>query len=142
MGGSTSVDLKWVGGLTFTATNERGVTATIDSPSEDGGPQRSLSPTQMLLSAVGACSGMDVVSILQKTKQDVKGLRIQVSGERTSELPRYYRHIHLKYIVEGRGVEEAALRKAITLSHEKYCTVSLSLSGRVKVDWSFEIIEK
>jgi putative redox protein len=137
----TSVSVKWVDGYTFLATNKKGYSILMDAPVEEGDVPLSISPAQTLLAALGGCTGIDVVSIMKKMRQDVTGLRVEVTGDRTPGYPKYFMEIQVKYVVEGRGIDKAALEKAITLSEEKYCTVSNTVSGKAKVDWSYEIVE-
>ena len=142
MSALTNVNLKWVSDYTFIGTGPQGNSIIIDSPVRAEDKPLSLTPTQLLLSALGACSGIDVVSIMKKMRQDVSGLRIEVTGEKTPSFPKYYGKIHVKYIVEGNGIKRDALLKAIRLSLEKYCTVSLTVEGKAKIDWSYEIVDK
>jgi putative redox protein len=137
----TSVNVKWVDGYTFLATNGRGYSILMDAPVEEGDVPLSISPAQTLLAALGGCTGIDVVSILKKMRQKVTGLRIEVTGDRTPGYPKYFKEIHVKYVVEGMGIDRVAIEKAIALSEEKYCTVSNTVNGKAKVDWSYEIVE-
>jgi putative redox protein len=74
-------------------------------------------------------------------RQEVAGLRVEVTGDRTPRYPKYFKEIHVKYIVKGKAIDEAALEKAISLSHEKYCTVSLTVDGKAKMSSSYEIVD-
>jgi putative redox protein len=139
---SDNVSVRWVDKFTFIASTPQGFSVIIDYPENEGEKPKSLCPTEMLLSAIGACTGSDVVHIMRKMRQDLTGLRVEVMGEKTDSEPEYYKHFHIKYIVEGRSISKDSLEKAIHLSHEKYCTVSLTVDGKAKVDWSYEIIEK
>jgi len=99
-------------------------------------------PVEMLLSAIGACTGADVVSILGKKRQKITGYRNEVSGERREEHPRSFQQIHIHHIVRGHGVSEAAVAQAVELSDTKYCSVAASVRPAAHITSSFEIIEE
>src|SRR6266508_6519850 len=80
-------------------------------------------PMEMLLLALGSCTGVDVISILKKKRQHVSDYRIEVSGERRDEFPRSYTRMFVKHILRGRGLSEQAVASAIELSDQKYCSV-------------------
>ena len=78
-------------------------------------------PMELLLIALGSCTGVDVISILKKKRQKVTSYRIEVSGDRREEFPRSYTRMNVKHIISGRGVSEQAVASAIELSDKKYC---------------------
>ncbi|WP_297090526.1 OsmC family protein [Thermococcus sp.] len=102
----------------------------------DGG----ISPMKLLLLSVAGCTAYDVVIILQKMREPIEGLEVEISGERREEHPRIYRKVHLHYKIYGNVSEEKA-RRAIELSQDKYCSASahVKLSG-AEVTYSFEIV--
>ncbi len=123
--------LVWKGNLTFEGENEKGSKTTL---SKEG-----ISPMEMLLLSLGGCTGMDVISILQKMKEPVEEMEIEVEGERKEEHPRVFTRINLKFIVYGK-VNPEKLKRAIELSQERYCSVSIMLKrGGVEVNWEYEI---
>src|SRR5690349_3970862 len=87
------------------------------------------SPMELLLLALGGCTGVDVISILRKKRQHVSGYRIEVHGDRREEFPRAYTKLYVKRIVTGRGISEQAVARAIELSDQKYCSVAATLRG-------------
>ena len=99
----------------------------------DGGAALGPSPMEALLLALAACSGADVVSILQKKRADLRAFRVEVVGERRDEHPRLYTAITLRYHVSAPGLGESDARRAIDLSLEKYCSVSHSLAQDIAV---------
>src|SRR5215471_11444120 len=107
----------------------------------DSTRNRTASPMELLLLALGGCSGVDVISILQKKRQHVTDYRIEVSGDRREDHPRAYTRMFVKHIVRGRRVSEKALADAIELSNKKYCSVAATLSGAAEIITSYEIIE-
>src|SRR5437016_8491236 len=84
---------------------------------------RAATPMELLLIALGSCTGVDVISILKKKRQRVTDYRIEVSGERREECPRSYTRPSVKHIVRGRGLSEPAVARAIELSDQKYCKI-------------------
>ena len=96
---------------------------------------------EMLLTAVGACTAVDVVSILEKKRQNVTDYRVEVTGERREENPRAWVKMHVHHIVYGRNVSEQAVAQAVELSDAKYCSVAATLRPTAEITTSFEIIE-
>jgi putative redox protein len=99
-------------------------------------------PMELLLIALGSCTGVDVISILKKKRQQVTGYRIEVSGERREEFPHSYTRLQVKHIVSGRGVSAPAVARAIELSDTKYCSVAATLRGSTEIVTSYEIVEE
>jgi len=95
----------------------------------------------MVLSALGACTASDVVSILTKKRQTITSYRVEVSGERRDEFPRSFKLIHIHHVIHGRHISEPAVVQAIELSDTKYCGVAASLRPTAEISSSFEIIE-
>lgn len=98
-------------------------------------------PMELLLIALGSCTGVDVISILKKQRQDVTDYRIEVKGERRSEFPRSYTRLGVRHILRGRGLSEPAVARAIELSDQKYCSVAATLRGAAEIVTSYEIEE-
>ncbi|MFV1005171.1 OsmC family protein, partial [Klebsiella pneumoniae] len=113
--------VKWVEGLTFLGESASGHQILMDGNSGDKAP----SPMEMVLMAAGGCSAIDVVSILQKGRQDVVDCEVKLTSERREEAPRLFTHINLHFIVTGRDLKDAAVARAVDLSAEKYCSVAL-----------------
>jgi putative redox protein len=97
---------------------------------------------ELLLLALGGCTGVDVISILKKQRQQITDYRIEVSGERREEYPRAYTRLFVKHILRGQGVSEQAVARAIELSDHKYCSVAATLRGTAEIVTSYEIIEE
>ena len=124
--------LTWAGDLKFTASSGS-QRLTLDGDSADG-----VSPVQALAFAIAGCMGMDVIEILRKGRHAVRGLEIQFSGERAPQPPHRFTAVTLTFIVQGE-VPGDAVRRAIALSHDKYCSVSNSLRGDIKFLTEFEV---
>ncbi len=121
-------------------TNEAKNEVHIDGSPKIGGEELGARPMELVLMAVGSCSSMDVLSILKKMKQEVTNYRVEVNGEREPDaVPAVFTDIHIKFIVGG-NVEESKLARAIELSMEKYCSVSIMLKSTVNITTSFEVV--
>jgi putative redox protein len=131
--------VKLIEGMRFvvSADSEHGI--ILDSASEDGralGP----SPMEMVMLAAGCCSAMDLVYILGRMRQPLKGLEVSLEAERAEDDPRTFTDIKMHCRLQGDGLEEEAVERAIGLSQEKYCSVSIMLKrAGVKVSTTFEI---
>lgn len=99
------------------------------------------SPMELLLLALGSCTGVDVVSILRKKREPVTEYRVEVRGERRDEHPRSYKRMEVHHIVTGRNISERSVAQAIQLSEQKYCSVAATLRPTAEIVSSFEIIE-
>src|SRR5881398_768902 len=108
----------------------------------DSARKRAASPMELLLIALGSCTGIDVISILKKKRQKVTDYRIEVSGERREEFPRSYTRLNVKHIIRGRGLSEPAVARAIELSDQKYCSGAATLRGSAEIVTSYEIVEE
>jgi putative redox protein len=121
-------DLDWIGGLRFTAGAPGGPQILLD-----GDGKESTSPVTTLLCAAGACSGADVVSILEKKRIKLTRFHVEVRGRRAEEYPRRFLEISLRFVLSGEGLTEAAARQAVDLSVQKYCSVLLSLNPDIPI---------
>jgi len=129
--------VRWEGGLAFGVTAGSGGTITLDTTPEHGG--RGPSPMEALLAALGGCTGMDVVSVLQKMRAPIEGLEIQISGERAADHPRVFTHITLEYVFTGAALTPDQVRRAITLSQDRYCSVSAMIRKAAALTYSWRI---
>lgn len=127
--------VKWVEGLTFLGESASGHQILMDGNSGDKAP----SPMEMVLMSVGGCSAIDVVSILQKGRNDVADCEVKLTSERRSDTPRLFTRINLHFIVTGKGLTDKVVERAVALSAEKYCSVALMLGKAVEVTHSHEI---
>ena len=124
-------------GQRFEARTALGHTLQMDS----GDGAVAASPVDVVLAALGSCSGMDVIAILRKQRQDVVSYEVRLESERRTEHPRIFTRIEVRHIVRGRGISEAALKEAIRLSDTKYCTVHAILHASAEIHSSYEIVE-
>jgi len=128
--------------MQFTGTATSGHTLIMDAEDSSGGTNAGFRPMELLLVGFGGCSGMDMIAILRKKRQSVTGLEINVKGEKTDDVPRVYKEVHIEYVVKGYGLEKKAVERAISLSLEKYCSVGATLSKTGKITHSYRIIEE
>lgn len=130
--------INYAGNEFFIGTSPSGHAQAIDSNSDR---KSAPTPMEMLLVSVGACTAVDVISILQKKRQKVSDYKVEVTGERREEFPRAFIAFHIHHIVYGHNVSEQALAQAIQLSDEKYCSVAATVRPTAKITTSFEIID-
>ena len=126
--GKTTGKASWIQGLQFTATTNGGKELVLDSPNKElGGLDAGPSPAELIPVSLAGCTGMDVISILQKMQQDVKGFSVEVEAERAEEHPRRYTSLEVTYHFNGENLDSAKVEKAIILSRDKYCSVQATL---------------
>lgn len=128
--------VKWVRGEEFLATMPSGQAVTFDAASDH---KKGPSPMEALLGALGACTSVDVVSILQKKRQELRSLEVSVSGERATEPPTVWTKIEIVYRLTGK-LDDKAVRDAIELSETKYCSVAAMLGKTAKITYRYEIL--
>jgi len=127
-----------IGDDLFRGTSPSGNVINIDT---DSARHSAPSPMELLLLALGSCTGVDVVSILKKKRAEVSDYRVEIRGERRSQHPRSYQRIAVHHIVTGRNLSRQSMAQAIKLSDEKYCSVAATLRPAAKIVSSFEVIE-
>src|SRR5512147_3127297 len=116
-----------VQGMQFIGVADTGHAVVMDAHPSAGGNGTGSKPSELLPMAFGGCSGMDVISILRKKKQHVTGFEINVSGEMAKDYPQIYTDMHIEYVITGKDISEDAVKRAIDLSLEKYCSVGATL---------------
>ncbi|MCK9780445.1 MULTISPECIES: OsmC family protein [Enterobacterales] len=127
--------VKWVEDLSFVGESSSGHQIMMDGNSGDKAP----SPMEMVLMAAGGCSAIDVVSILRKGRHQVTDCEVKLTSERREEAPRLFTDINLHFIVSGKELTDKIVERAVQLSAEKYCSVSLMLGKAANITHSFEI---
>ncbi|MCS6714706.1 OsmC family protein [Proteus terrae] len=127
--------VKWVEDLSFVGESSSGHQIMMDGNSGDKAP----SPMEMVLIATGGCSAIDVVSILRKGRHQVTDCEVKLTSERREEAPRLFTDINLHFIVSGKELTDKIVERAVQLSAEKYCSVSLMLGKAANITHSFEI---
>ncbi len=127
-------------GMQFVGVADSGHAVVMDAPASVGGNNTGAKPMELLLMAFGGCSGMDVISILRKKKQNVSKLGINVEGEMAKDHPHMYTSMHIEYIATGKDIAEDAVKRAIELSLEKYCSVGATLGKAAKITRSYKMV--
>jgi len=130
-----------VEGMTFVAESGSGHAVVVDAAPDVGGRNLGARPMELVLMGTGACSAIDVVHILRKSRQAVTGCVVELDAERAAEDPKVFTRIHMHYIVSGKGLAPAQVERAIKLSKEKYCSATIMLAHTVEVRFDFEIRE-
>jgi putative redox protein len=131
------VRIKWIESRQFVGVDSTDHSVVISSTSDGIG----MKPSDLLLVALGGCIAYDVVGILEKKRQNLTGLEIVVSGEQDEDPPWTFRKVHMHFAVRGRGLKEKAVRDAIALAEEKYCSVAATLRGVAEIVYEHAIIE-
>ena len=128
-------------GFWLEAVNEGGNKIHIDASPEIGGTNQGMRPMQLLIAAMGGCSSIDVISILKKQKQELKDIKITVTAEREQDaVPSLFTEVHAHFKLYG-DLNEDKVKKAVSLSVEKYCSVAKTLEKTAKVTYSYEIVK-
>ncbi|HBC57379.1 MAG TPA: OsmC family protein [Gammaproteobacteria bacterium] len=133
--------VRWLENALFVGESSSGHALVMDGPPEHGGRNLGPRPMEMLVLGMGACAAFDVVHILQKARQSVTDCVVQVDAERADEVPAVFTKIHLHFLVEGEGLKDAAVKRAVNLSAEKYCSASIMLGKTAEVTHSFEVTQ-
>ncbi|MGD9786532.1 MAG: OsmC family protein [Sulfuricellaceae bacterium] len=133
--------VKWVEGLAFMGETESGHAVVMDGPPDIGGRNLGPRPMEMLLLGTGACSSVDVVSILKKSRQDVTDCWVELDADRAATEPKVFTRIHMHFVVVGKGLKPEVVERAVKLSAEKYCSASIMLGKSAEVTHDFEVRE-
>jgi len=138
----TKIELSRLDGdFNMEAVNESGNKILLDGAVSIGGHDRGMRPMQTLLAAMGACSAIDLISILRKQREELRDIKITVTGEREKDaVPSLYTEVHAHFRLFGQLDKDKA-QKAVSLSMEKYCSVAKTLEKTAKITYSFEIVE-
>lgn len=119
--------MTWIKGMEFQAEN-RGHMTKFDVSPEQGGADAGPTPKEVLLNAMCACSGMDIVSIAKKMRQEISSLKIEAKAEKTNTIPSYFASVHIRYYFEGKDLDREKTIRNVCLSMTKYCGVSYMVS--------------
>jgi putative redox protein len=133
--------VKWIDEAAWVAESPSGHALVLDGPPESGGRNLGVRPMEMVLMGLGGCTALDVIHILKKARQTVTDCVVELDADRAAEPPKVFTRIHVHYIVTGKGLQDAQVRRAITLSADKYCSVSAMLSKTAELTHDYEIRE-
>lgn len=135
--------VKWLDGASFVGESGSGHSVVMDGPEDHGGRNIGIRPMEMILIGLGGCASFDVVSILKKSRQEVVGCQVELSAERVDAVPAVFSKINLNFVVSGKNLKEAQVKRAVELSAEKYCSASIMLEkAGVEISHSYTIEEK
>jgi putative redox protein len=133
------VTVQWVDKMRFVGSDDCSHSILIDTLIENGGDNSGPTPAKLMLMALAACTSMDVVSILAKSRQKVTSLSVSARGVQNSEYPKYYKEVQLYYNIKGQNLDVSRVERAIKLSEEKYCSVGATISGKAKILIKYKI---
>ncbi|MFS0672099.1 OsmC family protein [Ornithinibacillus sp. 179-J 7C1 HS] len=134
------MNIKWNNKMSFTGFAPSGHEIKMDASEEVGGENTGARPTELLLSAVAGCTGIDIISILTKMRLNPTSFEMDVTGDRADDHPKKFTKVNIHYALEGELPEDKVVR-AIELSKDKYCSVSHSLSAEITVSYSINGVQ-
>ena len=132
----------WKEGLSFTGTADSGFTVPLGTNVEYGGADDGFRPIELMLVSLAGCTGMDVISILQKKRQEVTSFEVNVHADRAQEHPKVFTAITVEYSFRGRNLDPAAVARAVELSETKYCPARAMLVQAVPIQNTIRIEEE
>ena len=134
--------VRWTGeGMSFLAETGSNHLVAMDGAPDGGGRNLAPRPMEMVLLGTGACTAYDVVVILKKSGQDVRGCEVRLTSERAPTDPKVFTKIQMHFVVRGRALKPNIVDRAIKLSHDKYCSASIMLGKTAEITTSFEIVD-
>lgn len=133
--------VKWVQDAMFVGESGSGHSVVMDGPVDGGGRNLGVRPMEMLLLGTGGCTAYDVVHILKKSRQPVLDCVVELEAERADTVPAVFTAIHIHFVVTGRGLNDATVKRAVELTAEKYCSASIMLGQVAAITHDYEIIE-
>lgn len=132
----------WSRGLSFTGSAAgSGFSVALGADAKVGGANDGFRPLELLLVGLAGCTGMDVISILQKKRQDITAFEVRAHAEQGADHPRIFTRISVEYVVTGRGVDREAVERAVELSETKYCAAQAMLGKSAALERSITILE-
>jgi len=133
--------VKWLDHMSFVGESGSGHSVVMDGPPDDGGRNMGIRPMEMVLLGMGGCTAFDLVLILQRQRQAISDCQVDLVAERAAKVPKVFTKIHVHYIVSGKDLDEIKIARAVKMTAEKYCSVSIMLSTSVEISHDFEIVE-
>lgn len=131
----------WQGRMTFTGSADSNFPVQLGTDPAVGGDNDGLRPMELIAIGLAGCTAMDVISILQKKRQDVTGFEVRVHTTRADEHPKVFTHITIEYLIEGRNIDPAAVERAMELSETKYCPAQAMLGKAAPIELTYKITE-
>ena len=134
--------VKWLDHMSFVGESGSGHSIVMDGAPDVGGRNMGVRPMEMVLLGLGGCTAFDMVLILQRQRQAISDCQVEIEAERAEEVPKVFTKIHVHYIVKGSGLDPKKVERAVNMTAEKYCSVSIMLSASVELTHDFEIVEQ
>lgn len=134
--------VKWLDHMSFVGESGSGHAIVMDGPPDDGGRNLGVRPMEMVLLGMGGCTAFDVVYILKRARQQITDCHVELEAERATDVPKVFTKIHAHYIIKGKGLDAKKVERAVSMTADKYCSVSIMLAATVEVTHDFEIIEE
>ena len=131
--------VKWLDGVAFVGETGSGHAIVLDGAPAAGGRNIGSRPMETILVGLGACSAFDVVTILRKSRQSVTDCRVELEAERADAVPAVFTRIRMVFVVSGKELRESAVRRAVDLSAEKYCSATAMLRSSVEIIHEYRI---
>ncbi len=131
--------VKWLDHMSFVGESGSGHSVVMDGAPEVGGRDLGVRPMEMVLLGMGGCTAFDVMLMLKKSRQAVDDCVVELQAERSETVPKVFTRIHAHYIITGKALSEKHVKRAVALSAEKYCSVSLMLAHSVEISHDYEI---
>jgi putative redox protein len=133
--------VKWVEQRTFLGESGSGHTAVMDGAPDAGGRDLGVRPMEMLLLGLGGCTAFDVIDILERGREPIDDLAIEIEAERADEIPKVFKKITVHYIVTGTGLNPDKVDRAVKLSAEKYCSATIMLGAVAEITHDIKIVD-
>ncbi len=133
--------VRWAGKMTFIGRAGTNHLVPMDTDAEFDGDNSATKPLELLLVALGGCTGMDIVPLFRKMRQDVAAVELNITADRSEEHPHVYTRIDIEYVVTGRKLEEEKVKRAVDLSQERYCSVSAMLKKSCPVNYTIRVVQ-
>ncbi len=132
--------VKWLDHMSFVGETESGHSIVMDGSPENGGRNLGARPMEMLLLGMGGCTAYDVVLMLQKSRQNVHSVEVELESTRADEVPKVFTEISVHFRVQGEDLSENQVARAVKLSAEKYCSATKMLEKTAQINYSHEIV--
>ncbi|MEW6353752.1 MAG: OsmC family protein [Pseudomonadota bacterium] len=132
----------WVEESLFVGATGSGHAVVLDGPPEAGGRNLGIRPMEMVLVGLAGCTAFDVVDILRKKRETVSGCTVEVDAERADSVPKVFTKIHVRYTVTGKNIKDESVKRAVELSAEKYCSVSIMLGKTAVMTHDYVVVNQ
>lgn len=133
--------VKWLDHMSFVGESGSGHSVVMDGSPEHGGRNLGVRPMELLLLGMGGCTAFDVVLMLQKSRQIVSDVELELTAVRATEIPQVFTEINAHFKIYGRELSDRHVKRAVSLSAEKYCSATRMLEKTAKISYTYEIVE-